>query len=124
MIFLLPDMKNLFHTRLPSLALLLLFLVYAGSVSLFYHSHEINGIRVTHSHPFNDSAGKHSHSVESLLLIQLLSQITVTASILFLILILAGDTFQIIQTATKTSLSVAFPLPFGVNKAPPSFFLQ
>lgn len=44
--------------------LLLLFLGYIGSITLFYHTHYVNGYRITHSHPYKDApdSGRHSHS--------------------------------------------------------------
>lgn len=45
------------HTALK-LFLPMLFLAYIGSISLFPHTHIINGTTIVHSHPF---AGEHSH---------------------------------------------------------------
>lgn len=42
--------------------LLLLFLAYNGSITLFTHSHTINGKFVTHSHPFSPKGHQHSSS--------------------------------------------------------------
>lgn len=39
----------------------LLFIFYAGSISLFPHTHIINGTTIVHSHPF---AGDHSHQAQ------------------------------------------------------------
>jgi len=57
--------------------LLFLFIGYFGSITLFFHSHIINGVTIVHSHPFNSDNGAGStnvpHSEKQLLLIQLLS---------------------------------------------------
>lgn len=51
--------------------LLLLFMGYYGSITLFPHSHIVNGDLVTHSHPYSSS--NHSHSASQL---QQLSSLT------------------------------------------------
>jgi len=57
--------------------LLFLFIGYFGSITLFFHSHIINGVTIVHSHPFNSDDGTGAdnvpHSEKQLLLIQLLS---------------------------------------------------
>lgn len=47
-----------------------LFAVYQTSVTAFTHVHYINGVLITHSHPFHN---QHSHSATSLIVIGLLS---------------------------------------------------
>ena len=37
----------------------LLFIAYLGSITLFTHSHVVNGVIISHSHPFK---GEHEHS--------------------------------------------------------------
>lgn len=63
--------------------LLILFLGYYGSITLFTHCHIINGVTIVHSHPFNSDNGTGStnvpHSEKQLLLIQLLSVFFTTA---------------------------------------------
>ncbi len=53
-----------------ALCLLVLFVAYQASVTAFTHVHYINGVLITHSHPFHD---QHSHSATSLIVIGLLS---------------------------------------------------
>jgi len=57
--------------------LLLLFMGYYGGITLFPHSHIVNGITIVHSHPFRSDKGGDSsklpHSDKELMLIQLLS---------------------------------------------------
>lgn len=62
------------------LLLLLLFVGYYSSVTLFFHAHLVNGVVVVHSHPFQKSTGNgptqsHSHSSSALVLIQHLNQL-------------------------------------------------
>ncbi|MBR8705411.1 hypothetical protein IX324_001184 [Bacteroides pyogenes] len=37
----------------------LLFIAYLGGITLFTHSHAVNGVIISHSHPFK---GEHEHS--------------------------------------------------------------
>lgn len=45
---------------LKTLLLLALFMSYQASVTLFVHTHVVDGVAVAHSHPFTSS--NHSHS--------------------------------------------------------------
>jgi hypothetical protein len=71
-------------------ALLLLFVVYYGSITLFMHSHTVNGITISHSHPYkpfsdqNDES--HSHTPEGFLVIQLLSGFMAITAFLYIVL--------------------------------------
>lgn len=53
-----------------ALGLLVLFVMYQASITAFTHVHYVNGVLITHSHPFQ---GTHSHSKTSLLVIGHLS---------------------------------------------------
>ena len=53
-----------------ALCLLVLFVMYQTSITAFTHVHYVNGVLVTHSHPFHDT---HSHSKTSLVVIGHLS---------------------------------------------------
>ncbi len=63
--------------------LLILFLGYYGSITLFSHSHIVNGVTIVHSHPFKTNKGGETsnppHTEKELLLIQLLSELITTA---------------------------------------------
>ena len=61
---------TLFKKVLLPFFLLTLFTVYQASISMFTHVHYVNGVMITHSHPFH---GTHSHSQTSLLVIGHLS---------------------------------------------------
>lgn len=64
-----PGIKHLF---------VILILGYIVSVTLFSHSHEIRGEKITHSHlynPFSESKTQHTHTENEILLIAILSQL-------------------------------------------------
>ena len=69
---------------------LLLFLGYYGSITLFTHSHVVQGSVIVHSHLYNPfSKEKHSnqqHSTNELILINLCSQFFVTVAFAALVL--------------------------------------
>ena len=47
-------LRNILKWFLP-----LLFIAYLGGITLFTHSHVVNGVIIVHSHPFK---GEHSHT--------------------------------------------------------------
>lgn len=53
-----------------ALSLLVLFVAYQASITAFTHVHYVNGVLITHSHPFH---GKHSHTGTALVVIDRLS---------------------------------------------------
>ena len=58
----------------------LLFIAYWGGVMLFTHSHVVNGVIISHSHPFK---GEHEHSdaeVETIFLLSSFISSSPTAS--------------------------------------------
>lgn len=61
--------------HLAAFMLLLLFVGYIGSISLFMHRHIIDGETIYHSHFFNGSADNpsHSHSTQQVKVISVLS---------------------------------------------------
>jgi hypothetical protein len=64
--------------------LLILFLEYYISISSFTHTHIVNGIAITHSHPYNpfskNKPCNHQHSENTLVLIHFLSHFLTTVS--------------------------------------------
>ena len=89
-----------FTGKLFGCFLLVLFLGYYGSITLFTHSHIINGVTIVHSHPFNydngDGTTKLPHSEKQLFLIQLLSEfLTTAASISFAVFVLRSLLYKI-----------------------------
>ncbi len=72
--------------------LTLLFIGYYFSITLFYHSHVINGKEIVHSHFYwnsdraNGEPVKHSHTQDEFLALQIISQFitTIVTGFLFL----------------------------------------
>ncbi len=59
-----------------------LFILYMAGITLFTHSHVVNGVTIVHSHPFKKTAN-HSHTTVEFLLIHHLSHLAVTGDGLF-----------------------------------------
>lgn len=51
-----------------------LFVSYMGGITLFTHSHVVNGVTIVHSHPFKKGS-EHGHTTTEVQLIHLLSQV-------------------------------------------------
>lgn len=66
--------------------LLLLFLGYYGSLTLFTHTHIVYGVTIVHSHPFKSGTEKnpfsHQHTAKGIINIQLLSNFLITLTFL------------------------------------------
>lgn len=56
-------------------ALLLIFLLYFGNINLFTHTHNVDGVKISHSHIYSgtESTPNHSHSAQQFNIIYLLS---------------------------------------------------
>ena len=59
--------------------ILSLFLVYLAETTMFSHSHDIDGVKVVHSHPY--SSTQHTHSDSQIIAIALLSSFNSTEQI-------------------------------------------
>ncbi len=63
--------------------LLILFLGYWGSITLFPHAHILDGVTIVHSHPYNpfskENPSGHHHSKAEFVLISQLSHFLTTA---------------------------------------------
>lgn len=72
------------HLRLTILKwfLPILFISYMAGITLFTHSHVVNGVSIVHSHPFKKSA-PHSHTMVEFQLIHLLSHVVTTGAGVF-----------------------------------------
>ena len=70
------------RTTISSWLLLLLFIEYVGGMTLFMHSHVINGEEIFHSHIYNGSAEQpnHSHSQQQVKVIAALSTFVAVAA--------------------------------------------
>ena len=115
-------MKQL-YLRILKYFLPALFISYVGLVSLFVHSHVVNGVTIVHSHPFNKDV-EHTHSSAEFQLINHLSQIWVTGAIvlsllvtpllLFFLELLPDARLQVIVSSRLTGIQL---------RAPPSYSL-
>lgn len=52
-------MMKRYLTNMMKFFLPLIFIVYLGGITLFTHSHVVNGVIIVHSHPFK---GEHQHT--------------------------------------------------------------
>lgn len=70
--FILERLRNIMKWFLP-----LLFITYLGGITLFTHSHVVNGVIIVHSHPFK---GEHQHTEAQLETIFFLSSFVASSS--------------------------------------------
>jgi len=77
---------KLWRKQIMRYFLLILFIGYYGSITLYTHTHILNGVTIVHSHPFNSGTQKnpikHQHTANGFLLIQFLSHFLTTVSFL------------------------------------------
>ena len=66
-------LRNILKWFLP-----LLFIAYLGGITLFTHSHVVNGVIIVHSHPFK---GEHQHTEVELETIFFLSSFAASGSL-------------------------------------------
>ena len=87
--------------------LLILFLGYYGSITLFSHSHIVNGVTIVHSHPFKTNKGGDTstppHTEKELLLIQLLSELITTAFTISFVTLIFRSLWHEISVISITS---------------------
>lgn len=70
-------MKKVTGRKILELFLFLLFAAYLGEISLFTHTHVVNGVTIVHSHPFKDAE---HHSTTELITISVLTAFEATGS--------------------------------------------
>jgi hypothetical protein len=107
--------------------MLILFLCYSASIMLFYHTHEVRGRLITHSHPYKNpwkpgSEKNHSHSDQQYILLQALFQASFTDPV---IPDIPAEVFAVCtELISRFSESVAFTLrPAESLRAPPPFLI-
>ncbi|RPH33689.1 MAG: hypothetical protein EHM93_04300 [Bacteroidales bacterium] len=97
-----------FTKRIAKYLLLILFVGYWGSITLFPHSHIVNNFNVIHSHPYKtDQNGKpysHKHTSEQFLLIDLLSYF-VTGIIAFALVL---EVFRSVQQTINVKAALLY----------------
>lgn len=65
-----------------------LFISYMVGITLFAHSHVVNGVTIVHSHPFKKGS-EHSHTTVEFQLLHSLNHILVTDSGITLLIVVA-----------------------------------
>lgn len=100
-----------------ALSLLVLFLTYQASVTAFTHVHYVNGVLITHSHPYH---GSHSHTKSAILVIDRLAafcspEVEVYESLHPMSVLLAVVKTEPVHSAGKTGVERALSL-----RAPPA----
>lgn len=107
--------------------LLILFIGYYGSITLFTHTHIQNGISVFHSHPYSSGNKefpvKHHHTTKEFLLIQFLSNLLTTVSFLAFVI----DVLKVVLTKyqfqkNEEIVSLGFDISANGLRAPPYKF--
>jgi hypothetical protein len=91
--------------------LLLLFIIYSGSITMFYHTHELHGALLTHSHPYKLPLGKgtgtdHSHSASQFFLLLYLCQTPMADSVVDFVNI--PDLIYVLEDIVVTPFSEPF----------------
>ncbi|MFH2143550.1 MAG: hypothetical protein ABIJ97_14080 [Bacteroidota bacterium] len=104
--------------------LLILFLGYLGSITLFTHRHILNGVTFVHSHPYSHGTEKnpvnHQHTTNGFILIHFLSHFLTTATFLVFSFEVFKAVFKkyIFQKNEDNSSNLAFLYSNGL-RAPP-----
>lgn len=84
--------------RLSAYCLPVIFLIYLGSVSLFTHSHIVNGSTIVHSHPGN--APDHSHTEGEFNILELITHFCAGSDAVH-ILNVDGPVFAFVATVSS-----------------------
>ena len=94
----------------------LLFITYLGGITLFTHSHVVNGVIIVHSHPFK---GEHEHTevqletifyLSSFILSSLPELLTAVSAFLFVLRILGTSLIErIIYVKPCSSVNLRAP---------------
>lgn len=95
--------------------LLLLFVGYVASITLFYHDHTINGMRVVHSHPYSEKpdTGHHKHTCAEVEIIANLSVL-----LLIVVAMLGIEKLNVESKPRLTPLSEQLLLSVEVDSPP------
>lgn len=67
------------NMRIAAAALAVLFSWYWCTITFFAHMHEVDGVRIVHSHPFTGSSASHTHSAGQMQTISFLSYLVAAA---------------------------------------------
>ena len=115
--------RNIQHKWFDRVKLILpvFFIAYILNVSLFLHTHIVNGVTIVHSHPWSDA--NHHHSSAQFQLIHLLSHFDSDGDITFDYSLV--PTYHFVRSL-HNFISVAVPtitVHFNELRGPPSFFI-
>lgn len=113
-------------TKFLQLILFVLFIGYYGSITLFPHSHIVDGVTIVHSHPYKTDKSsvpfKLPHTGKEIMLIQTLSGFVTAAFVIWFLALILKLVFQKILIPLSF---VGYAEPGGyINyalRAPPSF---
>lgn len=97
--------------------MVLLFLGYYGSTTLFSHTHYAEGKLVTHSHPYLPTS-HHTHSAASCQLIHLISNQLFTTFAISVALWCGVFTFYV-QVLSSEHISLIYRYRLATLRAPP-----
>lgn len=107
------------------LLLLLIFTVYYSNISMFYHSHYVDGKVISHSHWYHDfdnakPVDSHSHTAQEYILIHLLDNTSMDND-LAIPNVKQSISFSIeVKTAYKECFKHHYQLPYFQLRAPPA----
>ena len=72
------------QNKITGYLFLLLFLGYYASITLFSHTHIVDGVTIVHSHPYKSGSGRnpvnHQHTADGFVLIHFISNLLTTVS--------------------------------------------
>lgn len=105
-------------TRALALLSTILFSWYWCSVTLFFHSHLIDGERILHSHPYTGTAPTHGHSAGALHTISYLSLLTALTVALASALAVASNGRFMFAVAVPARSQAPVLRPYSL-RAPP-----
>lgn len=107
--------------RVVGTLLLLLFAGYWASVSLFPHTHVIDGQKIVHSHPYSEApdTGSHSHSSSQLQAIAHLSVFLALAATLCGMLSVFAPAATVAYAERRCGIQTFDALGFSL-RAPPA----
>ncbi len=97
-----------------------LFISYMAGITLFTHSHVVNGVTIVHSHPFKKGS-EHSHTTVEFQLLHLLNHVLTTDSGIIPLFVAAVLSILCILFTRPRGMRYALSCPGVVSlRAPPA----
>lgn len=110
-------------SKILKVLLLVLFIVYYGSSTLFIHTHILNNNYRVHSHPFSDNSSKkpatHNHTPNEYTIIQSLTFFASTLLVLLFVALFAFFARQILFQTYKVHYRNTYNFFRYLLRAPP-----